>query len=66
MLNIALTIISKGVMLPAIGMEYDRGYDLSKNPYMLVGLWLAICYLPAATIDTCTYVSFKKVICQQK
>ena len=43
MLNIASTIVSKGIMLPAIGGTDE---SLSNNTTMLIGLWIATCYLP--------------------
>ena len=54
MLNIALTIVSKGTMLPAIGIGikdylnpglYDAA-PLFDDPLMCVIVWIAICYLP--------------------
>ena len=54
MLNIALTIVSKGAILPAIGIGikdylnpglYDAA-PLFDDPVMCVIVWIAICYLP--------------------
>ena len=58
MLNIALTIVYKGIMLPALGFgiytkSFFRGEPLSKSPSMVIGVWIAICYLPQLV-----YVSF--------
>jgi len=56
MLNIASSIVSKGIMLPAIGFgafEFFGGGPISKSPSMVIGVWIAICYLPQLV-----YVSF--------
>ena len=61
MLNIASTIVSKGIMLPALGFGISKiegflnfdGEPLSKSPSMVIGVWIAICYLPQLV-----YVSF--------
>ena len=48
-LNIASTIVSKGILLPAIGYgifyvgQFEPQY---KNLFNKIWLWLAICYLP--------------------
>ena len=54
MLNIFSIIINKGFILPAIGWGIPNTEDsmifqdrpLTQNPIALVGVWLAICYLP--------------------
>ena len=58
MLNIASTIVSKGIMLPALGFGIDyfylfEGEPLSKSPSRVIGVWITICYLPQLV-----YVSF--------
>ena len=60
MLNIASTIVSKGIMLPAIGFgiislntNYFDGEPLSTYHSVVIGVWIAICYLPQLV-----YVSF--------
>ena len=61
MLNIASTIVSKGIILPALGLGIPKlkgelffgGKPLSKSPSMVIGVWIAICYLPQLV-----YVSF--------
>ena len=58
MLNIASTIVSKGIMLPALGFGIENefpfeGEPLSESPSMVIGVWIAICYLPQLI-----YVSF--------
>ena len=49
MLNIASTIVSKGIMLTAIGYDTGPGslfYGYPDGQNMAIGVWLAICYLP--------------------
>jgi len=52
MLNIESTIISKGIMLPALGFGIPgAGYTFSgeplfNSPLILIGVWIAKCYLP--------------------
>ena len=63
LLNISSTIVNKGIMLPALGLgipQYKgnplfRGEPLSKSPSMVIGVWIAICYLPQLV-----YVSFRE------
>ena len=47
-INIATTIVSKGVMLAAIGAGYHGEQILSNDPNedKTVALWIYICYLP--------------------
>ena len=47
MLNISSTIVFKGIMLPAIGLEVHHGNKpLFSNRNVSIGVWLASCYLP--------------------
>jgi len=49
MLNIASTIVSKGIMLPALGFGIR---NLSEISSMVIGVWIAICYLPQLVYST--------------
>ena len=55
MLNIASTIVSKGIILPAIGLGINGGpyAPLTNDSSLVIGLWIATCYLPQSI-----YVSF--------
>ena len=49
MLNVASTIVSKGIMLAALGWginDHWIGEPLTMNDSLVVGVWIAICYLP--------------------
>ena len=46
MVNIATTIVSKGIILPAIGYEYGHNSRLFQSKPTAIGVWIAICYLP--------------------
>ena len=51
MLNIASTIVSKGVILPEIGYRTELEteslfYGYPNGPNLAIGVWLAICYSP--------------------
>lgn len=46
MVNIASTILTKGFMLPAIGIAGKPLFDTEKDRFALISVWLAVCYLP--------------------
>ena len=45
MVNIALTIVGKGFMLPAIGYGPESSRLFQSTP-TAIGVWIAICYIP--------------------
>ena len=64
MLNIKFTLISKGIMLPAIGygIYYGEPFEaLTRQPSTMIGVWLSICYLPQF-IYVSTYLIFMQVL----
>merc|ERR1712157_526959 len=65
MLNIMSNIVRKGIMLPALGfgiskmdgfLDFD-GEPLSKSHSMVIGVWIAICYLPQLVYSTIILLS---------